>query len=132
MPTFHFDLVSPERLLFSGEVDQVDLPGADGDFGVLAGHAPTLAALRPGVVTMTGAGRQERILVLGGFAEISPAGLTLLADAAMSAAKPDGPVLEAAIRAAQDSVASAPDGAMRDRAERRLDELSRFAATAGA
>ena len=48
MATFHFDLVSPEKLLFSGEVDQVDVPGTEGDFGVLAGHAPTVSALRPG------------------------------------------------------------------------------------
>ena len=52
MATFHFELVSPEKLLFSGEVDQVDVPGAEGDFGVLAGHAPTVAMLRPGIMTV--------------------------------------------------------------------------------
>ena len=53
MATFHFDLVSPEKLVFSGEVDQVDVPGIEGDFGVLAGHAPVVAALRPGILTVT-------------------------------------------------------------------------------
>ena len=52
MATFHFDLVSPEKLLFSGEVDQVDIPGSEGDFGVLANHAPTVSALRPGIMTV--------------------------------------------------------------------------------
>ena len=53
MATFHFDLVSPEKLAFSGEVDQVDIPGVEGDFGVLAGHAPVVAAIRPGILTVT-------------------------------------------------------------------------------
>src|SRR5271169_5875752 len=60
MATFHFDLVSPEKLAFSGEVDQVDIPGIEGDFGVLAGHAPVIAAIRPGILTVTtGATRQK-------------------------------------------------------------------------
>ena len=56
MATFHFDLVSPEKLAFSGEVDQVDIPGIEGDFGVLAGHAPVVAAVRPGLLTVTSGG----------------------------------------------------------------------------
>jgi F-type H+-transporting ATPase subunit epsilon len=83
--TFHFDLVSPEKLLFSGEVDQVDVPGTEGDFGVLAGHAPTVSALRPGIMTVTVNGQQQRMVVLGGFAEVSADGkLTVLADLADS------------------------------------------------
>jgi F-type H+-transporting ATPase subunit epsilon len=54
----HFELVSPEKLLFSGDVNQVDVPGAEGDFGVLEGHAPTVATLRPGIVTVRRAGRR--------------------------------------------------------------------------
>src|SRR6266849_10204535 len=68
MATFHFDLVSPEKLAFSGEVDQVDVPGMEGDFGVLAGHAPVVAVLRPGILTITAHGTKEQIVVLGGFA----------------------------------------------------------------
>ena len=84
MATFHFDLVSPEKLAFSGEVDQVDIPGVEGDFGVLAGHAPVVAAIRPGILTITTGGRHEKIIVLGGLAEVSENGLTVLADVATS------------------------------------------------
>lgn len=84
MATFHFDLVSPERLAFSGEVDQVDIPGFEGDFGVLAGHAPVVAALRPGILTIITGGTKQKIIVLGGLAEVSEKGLTVLADVATS------------------------------------------------
>ena len=84
MATFHFDLVSPEKLAFSGEVDQVDIPGVEGDFGVLAGHAPIVAAIRPGILTVMSGGTQQKIIVLGGLAEMSDKGLTVLADVATS------------------------------------------------
>ena len=80
--TLHFELVSPEKLVFSGEVEQVDVPGAEGDFGVLAGHAPFVTTLRPGILTVHGAGGAQKIVVLGGFAEVSAEGLTVLADVA--------------------------------------------------
>ena len=84
MATFHFDLVSPEKLAFSGEVDQVDVPGFEGDFGVLAGHAPVVAVIRPGILTVTTGGTHQKIIVLGGLAEMSEKGLTVLADVATS------------------------------------------------
>ena len=84
MATFHFDLVSPEKLAFSGEVDQVDVPGVEGDFGVLAGHAPIVAVIRPGILTVTAGGAHQKIIVLGGLAEMSEKGLTVLADVATS------------------------------------------------
>jgi F-type H+-transporting ATPase subunit epsilon len=84
MATFHFDLVSPEKLAFSGEVDQVDIPGAEGDFGVLAGHAPVVAAMRPGILTVVAGGSKQKIIVLGGLAEVSDNKLTVLADVATS------------------------------------------------
>ena len=83
MATFHFDLVSPEKLLFSGEVNQVDVPGSEGDFGVLAGHAPLVTTLRPGILVIYGERDALRIVVGGGFAEVGPAGLTVLADMAV-------------------------------------------------
>ena len=89
MATFHFDLVSPEQLAFSSEVDQVDIPGVEGDFGVLAGHAPVVAAIRPGILTITTGGKHEKIIVLGGVAEVSEKGLTVLADVATSLAELD-------------------------------------------
>jgi len=84
MATFHFDLVSPEKLAFSGEVDQVDVPGVEGDFGVLAGHAPVVAAIRPGILTVTSGGAHQKVIVLGGLAEVSEDRLTVLADVATS------------------------------------------------
>jgi F-type H+-transporting ATPase subunit epsilon len=76
MSTFQVSLVSPEELLFTDQVDQVDLPGVEGDFGVLAGHAPVVAMLRPGIVTLIAASNRERFVVLGGLAEFSQGELT--------------------------------------------------------
>ncbi|MCP3474753.1 F0F1 ATP synthase subunit epsilon [Bradyrhizobium sp. CCGUVB1N3] len=84
MATFHFDLVSPEKLAFSGEVDQVDIPGWEGDFGVLAGHAPVVAAVRPGILTIFIGGQKQKVIVTGGLAEVSDNRLTVLADVATS------------------------------------------------
>jgi F-type H+-transporting ATPase subunit epsilon len=84
MATFHFDLVSPEKYAFTGEVDQVDIPGVEGDFGVLAGHAPVIAAIRPGIITVHVGGNREKIIVTGGIAEVNEKGLTVLADVARS------------------------------------------------
>ena len=89
MATFHFDLVSPEKLAFSGEVDQVDIPGWEGDFGVLAGHAPVVAAVRPGILTIITGGTRQKLIVLGGVAEVSDNRLTVLADVATSIAELD-------------------------------------------
>lgn len=82
----HFSLVSPERELFSGEVDQVDAPGTEGDFGVLAGHAPFMTTLKEGKVTVYDGGRQRVFDVRGGFADVTPDGLTILAEHALEAA----------------------------------------------
>ena len=77
-----FELVSPERLLRSDPVAMVVVPGAEGDFGVLAGHAPLVTTLRPGILTVFTGGTAQKIVVLGGFAEVSSEGLTVLADLA--------------------------------------------------
>lgn len=98
MANFHFDLVSPARMVFSGEVAQVDVPGVEGDFGVLAGHAPTVATIKPGILTVFGAGAPQRFVVLGGFAEMSPAGLTVLAETASPAGEADRGLIGARIR----------------------------------
>jgi F-type H+-transporting ATPase subunit epsilon len=81
----HFSLVSPERELFAGEVDQVDAPGAEGAFGVLAGHSPFMTALREGFVTIHDGDQLRHFEVRGGFADITPAGLTILAEYAVEA-----------------------------------------------
>ena len=80
--TFHFDLVSPEKIAFSGEVEQVDVPGVEGDFGVLPDHAPFMTALREGVVTVYNGGAKTQYDVHGGFADVNGEGLTILAEQA--------------------------------------------------
>ena len=77
---------SGEAFLFSGEVDQVDLPGAEGDMGIFAGHAPMVTTLRPGIVTIFRGSTREPVVITGGFAEVGPGGLTILADRAVARA----------------------------------------------
>ena len=86
MPKLHFSLVAPERELFSGEVDQVIAPGTDGQFGVLAGHAPFMTTLAEGEVTVLDGATRRVFAVRGGFADVTPAGLTILAQSAAEAA----------------------------------------------
>src|SRR6478752_2057078 len=120
MATFHFDLVSPEKLAFSGEVDQVDIPGVEGDFGVLAGHAPVVAAVRPGILTITSGGTHQKIIVLGGLAEVSEKGLTVLADVATSLQELDRARFADRI-AEMEAKLSEKEGSEFDRAIERLD-----------
>jgi F-type H+-transporting ATPase subunit epsilon len=122
MATFHFDLVSPEKLAFSGEVDQVDIPGVEGDFGVLAGHAPVVAAIRPGILTVTVGGTHEKIIVLGGLAEVSDSGLTVLADVATSLEDLDRAEFADRIAAMEEKLAE-KEGSELDRALERLDHF---------
>jgi F-type H+-transporting ATPase subunit epsilon len=122
MATFHFDLVSPEKLAFSGEVDQVDVPGVEGDFGVLAGHAPVVAAIRPGILTVTTSGTHQKIIVLGGLAEMSDKGLTVLADVATSLEELDRAQFADKI-SEMESKLSEKDGSELDREIERLDHF---------
>ncbi|CCD83871.1 ATP synthase subunit epsilon, membrane-bound, F1 sector [Bradyrhizobium sp. ORS 285] len=122
MATFHFDLVSPEKIAFSGEVDQVDVPGEQGDFGVLAGHAPFVATLRPGILTVTTGGSQQKIIVLGGLAEISEKGLTILADVATSLKELDQTAFAAEI-SGMEAKLNEKQGNELDRAIERLDHF---------
>jgi F-type H+-transporting ATPase subunit epsilon len=122
MATFHFDLVSPEELVFSGEVEHVVVPGTEGEFGVLAGHAPLVAMLKPGILKILGP-NEQRILVVGGFAEVSPEGLTVLADRAMPVEEVDPAVLAGEIKDAEEDVADAKEDATRDKLRLKLDQL---------
>lgn len=79
----HFSLVAPERELFSAEVDQVDAPGVEGDFGVLAGHEPFMTALKAGTVLVYEGAARRVFAIEGGFADVTPAGLTILAEHAV-------------------------------------------------
>ena len=122
MATFHFDLVSPEKLAFSGEVDQVDVPGVEGDFGVLAGHAPIVAVIRPGILTITSGGTQHKVIVLGGLAEMSDKGLTVLADVATSTEDLDRALFAETI-AGMETKLSDKEGSELDDAIERLDHF---------
>ena len=122
MATFHFDLVSPEKLAFAGEVDQVDVPGVEGDFGVLAGHAPVVAAIRPGILTITSGGTHQKIIVLGGLAEVSDKGLTVLADVATSTADLDRAQFAETISEMEAKLAE-KEGSELDHAIERLDHF---------
>ena len=122
MATFHFDLVSPEKLAFSGEVDQVDIPGLEGDFGVLAGHAPVVAVIRPGILTIITGGKKEKIIVSGGLAEMSGRGLTVLADVATSLEDLDRAQFADAIAEMQAKL-SEKEGSELDREIARLDHF---------
>src|ERR1700749_5307717 len=102
MAELHFEFVSPENVLFSGEVDQVDLPGAEGDLGILAGHAPMVTTLRPGIVTIFRGSAREPVVVTGGFAEVGPGGLTILADRAVARADFDLAHLAAGVKNGED------------------------------
>ena len=122
MATFHFDLVSPEKMAFSGEVDQVDVPGVEGDFGVLAGHAPVVAAIRPGILTVISGGSKQKIIVLGGIAEVSAKGLTVLADVATSLDEIDRAQFAETI-AEMEAKLSEKEGSELDHAIERLDHF---------
>jgi F-type H+-transporting ATPase subunit epsilon len=131
MATFHFDLVSPEKLLFSGEVDQVDVPGAEGDFGVLAEHAPFVSVLRPGILTIYNGGEARRVVVFGGFAEVSPSGLTILADQAMPVDEVNPALIAGAIKDTEEDLADTSDDRLRDKLRHRLDQLRGVQAAVG-
>ncbi len=121
---FPFELVSPERQLVAGEATQVVVPGAEGQFTVLANHAPFLSTLKPGVLEVTMAdGSTDRIFVRGGFADANPGGLTLLAEEAQRVADMDVGSLDQAIQNAREDIADAKDDETKTAAETRLAQL---------
>jgi F-type H+-transporting ATPase subunit epsilon len=120
----HFDLVSPERLLISSDVTQVDVPGSEGDFGVLAGHAPLVTTMRPGILVIYRDGQDPlRIVINGGFAEVGPNGLTVLADTAVPIDEFDAAALAGVIKDTEEAIAGSTDGWQRDKLTRRLEQL---------
>jgi len=122
-----FELVSPERLLSSGEVQQVVVPGTEGEFTVLVNHAPVLSTLKPGVVTVTDeSGSDERIFVRGGFAEVNPAGLTILAEEAVAMSELSADDLAQKVKNAQEDVDDATDTEKKRRAQEALDHLTQL------
>lgn len=127
MTTFHFELVSPERVLFSGSVDSVVVPASEGDMTVLAGHAPTMSTLKPGVVTVTeGTGSPRRLFVRGGFVDINSTGLSILAEHAIPLEDLKPEMIAADIKNAMDDVADAKSVEARIAAQARLDGLKQL------
>ncbi|MGY4417699.1 F0F1 ATP synthase subunit epsilon [Bradyrhizobium sp. JR3.5] len=121
MPTFRLTLVSPESLLFSDRVDQADLPGVEGDFGVLSGHAAIVAMLRPGIVTVMAGNTIRKFVALGGLAEFSGEELTILAESASPVEEFDLAEFHSMIEELQQSLEKQPVGTELDRAIALLD-----------
>jgi F-type H+-transporting ATPase subunit epsilon len=112
--TFKFELVTPERMALSEDVGQVVVPGVEGDFTVLPGHAPVISALRPGVVDITlPDSKRTRIFVKGGFAEVDADHLTVLAERALDIEAMDAAAIGAELETAEADLASATDDAAR-------------------
>ena len=127
---FKFELVSPERLLVSGDVEQVLVPGAEGDMTVLAHHAPLLTRLRPGLLDIGfPGGEHQRFFIRSGFAEIGPSGLTILAETAIDLVELDAGRFAQAVKDAEEDVADATEDAARDRAKTKLDHLRQVQTT---
>ena len=103
-----FELVSPERLLLSQQVDMVVVPGAEGDFGVLPRHAPRISTLRPGIIRVfEGRDVKQRIFVAGGFAEVTPERCTVLAEEAVPVGEIDSAKLEQELKNLAEDLADA-------------------------
>jgi F-type H+-transporting ATPase subunit epsilon len=127
MASFSFELVSPSRLVFSGEVDQVDVPGGEGDFGVLPGNAPFISTLRPGVLTIRSGADVKRYFVREGFAEVNPEGLTVLAETAVPVEDMDVAVLQSEIKAVEKKIAESKEEAERWKHTELLEQLKQAA-----
>jgi F-type H+-transporting ATPase subunit epsilon len=116
-----FELVSPERLLVSQAVEMVVVPGAEGDIGVLPGHAPLISNVRPGIIAVFENNKvAKRIFVAGGFAEVTPERCTVLAEAATLLEDIDRAAVEVEMRNAREDLADAKDDATRDRLEQAI------------
>jgi F-type H+-transporting ATPase subunit epsilon len=122
--TFKFELVSPERLLVSAEVESVMAPASEGDMTVMANHAPVMTAIRPGVVAVkTAQGKENRYVVFGGFADVTPTAFTLLAEHATAVDAIDRPALAKRILDAREDLSDARDDEAKQRAAEILEQL---------
>jgi F-type H+-transporting ATPase subunit epsilon len=120
----HLDLVSPERLLLSDDVDMVTVPGADGYFGILPGHAPVMSALRPGVIEIKGGEEGEmKLFIRGGFAEVTPTQVSVLAEEAIPFSDFTIDMLDQRIKDAEEELIAAPTEAEKSRVNESLDQL---------
>ncbi|SRR5690606_7961891 len=119
----NFALVSPERELFNGDVDHVVVPGAEGEFGVLPNHAPVMSVIKAGALRVINDGVERRIFVNGGFADVTPEGLTVLAEEAIDLVDIAPADLEQELKNAQEDLRDANTDAKKDAAQRKLARL---------
>ncbi len=125
-----FDLVSPERQLASLDASSVMLPGTEGDMTVMADHAPVITTLRPGIVSVEASGKTEMYAVTGGFAEVTPAGVSVLAETAVPTSDAKTAMFDDLIASAREMAASA-SGEMKDDAEKYVADLEALKAATG-
>jgi F-type H+-transporting ATPase subunit epsilon len=124
MAAFHLEIVSPEKLVFSGEVEAVAVPGTEGEFTVLKDHANLISSMKPGIVVIDEApSKKLRLFVPGGFAEVAPSGLTILADQAVPLAEVDAAELDAQLKNFEEEVAGAKTDEARRMAVEKRDQL---------
>ena len=128
--TMQFDLVSPERKLASVAATEVRIPGADGDFTAMPGHASFLSTLRPGIVVAKSSEGELRFVVTGGFAEVSADGVSLLAERSLPAAELTQSVYDGLVADARKAVEAAQPDA-RDEAQKLVADLLGIAADVG-
>ena len=129
MPAFPFELVSPEKIVFSGEVEAVVIPGVEGEFTVLKDHAPTLALIKPGVLEYELSTTQKtRLFVRGGFAQIAPEGLTILAEQTITLEELDAAKLDADLKDAEEDIADAKTDETRRLATEKRDQINELKA----
>jgi F-type H+-transporting ATPase subunit epsilon len=130
MSKLHFSLVSPERELFSGDVEQVVVPGAAGQFGALALHAPTMSVVQAGTIRILDGASERRIYVGGGMADVTPTGVTILAEDAVDLSKVDKDGLGRDLAAAREDLRDAKDDAHRAAAQKAVTRLEAILAAA--
>jgi F-type H+-transporting ATPase subunit epsilon len=128
--TFKFELVSPERVLMSVDADQVVVPGSEGQFTVLAGHAPVISTLLPGVLDVTAGSVRKRLFVKSGFAEVDPARLTVLAEKAYDVDEFSAQTIAEELKLAEADLAAAKDDSAKRMADTLVSELKRLSARA--
>ena len=119
----HFDLVSPERRVFAGEVDMVVVPGAEGDFGVLANHGPFMSTIRTGAIAVHSGNDVTRTFIRGGFAEVTANGLTILAEEAIDLADVDTDAVSKSLTEAREDLGQARNDEERHEAEARIEKF---------
>ncbi len=125
-----YDLVSPARRLASGQATAVQIPGTDGDFTAMPNHAPTIATIRPGIVTVQASTGEEKYVVTGGFAEISPEGASVLAERAMPVSEMTQDAVDEFVDAAKAALANATEET-RDDFAKTLGDIALVASALG-